>query len=232
MRKSKVFLLLLILVCLSITTPAFSEIKTSTNSEGFVKISDIIPEVIQEIRYFSTYNFVGARIDGYNAPIAYMTKEGVTALRKASEDFKRQGYVIKIYDAYRPQQGVNHFKRWAKDLSDTKMKSTFYPNIDKTKLFKLGFIASRSGHSRGSTIDMTLVNIKTGKEIDMGGVFDFFGEISHHDTKQITAKQKANRKILKDTMTKYGFRPYSNEWWHYTLNNEPYEETYFDFPVE
>lgn len=199
---------------------------------GFVIVSDIVPDIVQEIRQYTTYNFVGKRIDSYNAPVAILSKEAANALKNASEDFKSQGYCIKVFDAYRPQSAVNHFIRWAKNINDTKMKNIFYPDVNKEELFRLGYIAEKSTHSRGSALDMTLIDMKTGKEIDAGSPVDLFDEISHHGTNKITSKQNENRLIIKNIMERNGFEAYSEEWWHYTLRNEPYPETYFDFPVD
>jgi len=208
---------------------------TSTPSQlpdGFVYVTDEIPTAILEIRYFSEDNFVGAVIDGYHAPKAILTKEAAQALKKAADSLYEQGYYIKVFDAYRPQRAVDHFVRWAQDLSATQMKEKYYPDVDKALLFELGYIAEKSGHSRGSTVDLTLVDVSTGTELDMGSGFDFFGEISHHGTDLITKKQEQNRNILRDAMVNAGFEPYPEEWWHYTLRDEPYPDTYFDFPVE
>lgn len=199
--------------------------------DGFVYVTDVISTAILEIRYFSEDNFVGTIIDGYEAPKAILTIEAAQALKKAADTLYEQGYYIKIFDAYRPQRAVNHFMRWAQDLDDVKMKEKYYPDLDKSVLFELGYIAEKSGHSRGSTVDLTLVDIATGKEVDMGSGFDFFGEISNHGTKLITAEQEQNRNILRDAMVAAGFQIYPEEWWHYTLKNEPYPDTYFDFPV-
>ena len=199
---------------------------------GFVVLADVVPDIIQEIRYYSTYNFVGDRIDGYEQPCALMTIEAAQALKKVSDDLKARGYRLKIYDSYRPQRAVDHFVRWAKDIGDTRMKKYFYPKVDKTKLFDEGYIYAKSGHSRGSTVDLTLFDMKTGKEVDMGGTFDYFGEESHPDYKgKLTKKQIANRNILREAMLKYGFKPLDTEWWHFTLKDEPYPDTYFTFPV-
>jgi D-alanyl-D-alanine dipeptidase len=200
--------------------------------KGFVYVDEVIPTVEVEIRYYSDYNFVGMRIDGYEAPIAILASETAQALQKVSEELSLKGYRLRIYDAYRPQKAVNHFIRWSKDAEDEQMMTDFYPDIEKSKLFKLGYIATRSGHSRGSTIDLTLVNSKTGDPVDMGSPYDLLGPISNHGTKLITDKQTANRNILKNAMEKHGFKPYSKEWWHYTLKNEPYPNKYFDFNVE
>jgi len=208
---------------------------TSTPSQlpdGFVYVTDEIPTAILEIRYFSEDNFVGAVIDGYHAPKAILTKEAAQALKKAADSLYEQGYYIKVFDAYRPQRAVDHFVRWAQDLSATQMKEKYYPDVDKALLFELGYIAEKSGHSRGSTVDLTLVDVSTGTELDMGSGFDFFGEISHHGTDLITKEQEQNRNILRDAMVNAGFEPYPEEWWHYTLRDEPYPDTYFDFPVE
>lgn len=199
--------------------------------DGFVYVTDIIPTVQLEIRYSTEDNFVGAVIDGYEAPKAILAREAAQALKKAAEILYEQGYYIKIFDAYRPQRAVNHFIRWAQDPYDTKMKDKYYPDVDKTDLFKLSYLAKRSGHSRGSTVDLTLVDISTGEELDMGSGFDFLGEISHHGTSLITPEQEKNRNILRDAMVEAGFKPHLKEWWHYGLKDEPYPDTYFDFPV-
>ena len=201
-------------------------------SDGFVLLSDAVPDVIQEIRYYSTYNFVGERIDGYEEPCALMTKEAAAALKEVSDDVMAQGYRLKIYDAYRPQMAVDNFVRWAEDLDAVEMKPYFYPEVDKTLLFEQGYIDAKSGHSRGSTVDLTLFDMQTGKELDMGGTFDYFGELSHPDyTKTLTEQQLANRNILRDAMLRHGFKPLDTEWWHFTLKDEPYPDTYFEFKV-
>ena len=201
------------------------------DSSGFVLVKLYAPEIRQEIRYYSTYNFVGERIAGYEAPCAILTKEAARALKLVADGLAQKGYGLKIYDAYRPQKAVTHFVNWAKNLADTRMKRDFYPDIDKSKL--LGpYIAPRSGHSRGSTVDVTLTDLKTGKDIDMGGTFDFFGARSHPDFKgTLTRAQLQNRRILRDAMERSGFKGIKTEWWHYTLKNEPYPNTYFPFPV-
>jgi D-alanyl-D-alanine dipeptidase len=200
--------------------------------QGFVYLDDIIPAAQYEIRYYSSNNFVGKRIDGYQAPLAIMSRQAASALKKVSEDLAHKGYILRIYDTYRPQKAVNHFIRWSKDVSDIQMKEQYYPALDKKNLFKLGFIASKSGHSRGSTVDLTLAYQKSGDAVDMGSPYDFFGPISYYDTHLISKTQKANRQILKDAMKKQGFKPYSKEWWHFTLMNEPYPGTYYNFDVE
>lgn len=202
-----------------------------TLPEGFVLVGEAIPDALLDIRYYTTYNFVGARIDGYEAPVAVLTREAADALKLVSDDMKAQGLRLVIYDAYRPQRAVDHFARWAEDITDTRMKAVFYPDVDKADLFEKGFIARRSGHSRGSTVDLTLLDEATGKLLDMGGPFDFFGELSHPDYAGVTAQQHENRMLLQSAMRKRGFKPLSTEWWHFTLVDEPYPKTFFDFPV-
>ena len=203
----------------------------SEDSSDFVSLGDVIPDVVLDIRYHGTYNFVGARIDGYEEPLALLTKEAASALKDASEELSEKGYRLKIFDAYRPQMAVDHFMRWAKDADDVKMKKYFYPDLDKAVLIPQGYIAEHSGHSRGSTVDLTLVDRRTGEDLDMGGAFDYFGELSHSDYRGITGRQYSNRMLLRDAMTRHGFKPLAEEWWHFTLKNEPYPDTYFTFPV-
>ena len=203
----------------------------SDDSSDFVMITDVVPDAIFEIRYYSTYNFVGDRIDGYEEPLAFLTREAAEALKEVSDDVREKGYRLKIYDAYRPQEAVTNFVEWAKDTDDTRMKEYFYPNLDKSVLFPQGYIAAHSGHSRGSTVDLTLFDMDTEKEVDMGGTFDYFGVRSHPDYKGITKKQYKNRMILRKAMLKHGFNPLETEWWHFTLAKEPYPNTYFTFPV-
>ncbi len=203
----------------------------SDNARGFVSVGEAIPDVILEIRYYSSFNFVGERIDGYEEPIALLTAEAAAALKQASDEAVTRGYRLKIYDAYRPQKAVDHFMRWAEDLSDTRMKPYFYPGIDKSILIPGGYIAAHSGHSRGSTVDLTLFDTRTQRELDMGSPFDFFGEESHPDYRGITEIQHSNRMLLREIMTSYGFLPIDEEWWHFTLAGEPWPDTYFTFPV-
>lgn len=206
--------------------------KPELDSSDFVLLTDVVPDAILEIRYYGTYNFVGTRVDGYEQPTALMTKEAAEALKAVSDDVMTQGYRLKIFDAYRPQKAVDHFVRWAEDLEDTRMKPYFYPELDKSVLFDQGYIDARSGHSRGSTVDLTLFDMTTEKEVDMGGTFDFFGELSHPDyVGELTEEQIANRNILREAMMRHGFRPLDTEWWHFTLNEEPYPGTFFEFPV-
>ena len=200
--------------------------------EHFVYLDEAIPDIVLDIRYASRDNFVGAPIDGYHRPVALLTREAATALKKVQDTLRPLGLGLKVFDAYRPQKAVDHFARWMQNPADTLTKHRYYPDVRKADVFDLGYVASRSGHSRGSTLDLTLIETATGKEVDMGSPWDFFGEISWHASDQVTTSQKANRQKLKNIMSHCGFRPYAKEWWHYTLRNEPYPDTYFDFDVE
>ena len=213
------------------------------DASQFVNLAEAVPDAILEIRYYGTYNFVGARIDGYLESTALLTRQAADSLRAVSDDLVKQGYRLKIYDAYRPQCAVDHFVRWAADIEDTLMRRYFYPDVDKSELFEREYIMERSGHTRGSTVDLTLFDMETEKELDMGGTFDWFGRESHPDFggdpmkgewKQgdnITPEQFHNRMILREAMMRHGFKPLDTEWWHFTLNNEPFPDTYFTFPV-
>ena len=198
---------------------------------GFVLLSDQIPHIIQEIRYFSTYNFIGERIDGYEEPCAILTKEASRALKAASNELFVLGYRLKIFDAYRPACAVKQFVLWGIEDTDVRMKPYFYPELNKQDLFAEGYIAKLSSHSRGSTVDLTLLDMKTGKEVDMGSPFDLFSEKSHPDYTDITDEQYDNRMLLQHVMVRNGFVPIDCEWWHFTLKDEPYPDTYFEFPV-
>ena len=205
--------------------------EVAMDPSGFVLLADYIPQIVQEIRYYSTYNFVGERIDGYEEPCAILTKEAARALKSVSNEMIVKGYRLKIFDAYRPVCAVKHFILWGIEDQDIRMKPYFYPKLEKQELFAEGYIAKESSHSRGSTVDLTLLDMKTGKELDMGGPFDFFEELSHPDYRGITDEQYHNRMLLRKSMVRNGFVPFECEWWHFTLKNEPYPETYFTFPV-
>ena len=236
MKKWTAFFLAALLMlgtfgCIELAKAEDDDMKFSDDASDFVLLTDAVPDAILEIRYYSTYNFIGDRIDGYEEPVALLTKEAATALRAVSDDLVQKGYRLKIFDAYRPQKAVSHFMRWAQDFEDTRMKQYFYPELEKDVLFPLGFIAEHSGHSRGSTVDLTLFDMTMEKEVDMGGTFDYFGELSHPDYTGITEEQYANRMILREAMLAHGFKPLEEEWWHFTLKDEPYTDTYFTFPV-
>ncbi|MCH3883039.1 MULTISPECIES: M15 family metallopeptidase [Tenacibaculum] len=199
--------------------------------KGFVYLNDVVPSIETELRYCSHNNFIGIPIDGYQDNVLVISEKAANALKKAQEELLEKGFSLKVFDAYRPQQAVNHFVRWARVLNDTVKKREYYPNVPKRQLFNLGYIASKSGHTRGSTVDLTLIDVKTGTELDMGSPYDFFGEISHPFSKKLSKKQQENRLLLRTVMLKNNFRPYVNEWWHFTLRNEPFPKTYFNFPV-
>ncbi len=218
------------------------------DTRQFVTLTDAVPDAILEIRYFGTYNFVGDRVDGYLEPTALLTKKAADSLKAVSDEVKALGYRLKIYDAYRPQKAVDHFVRWAADIPDTMMNDYFYPDLDKSVLFEQEYIMEKSGHTRGSTVDLTLFDMATEKELDMGGTFDWFGVESHPDFcgnpdtgeytggqspagRSITEEQFAHRMILRKAMLRHGFKPLDSEWWHFTLKDEPFPDTYFTFPV-
>ena len=203
----------------------------TTDTSGFVLLADFVPQIVQEIRYYSTYNFIGDRIDGYEEPCALLTKEAARALKSVAAEVMVQGYRLKVFDAYRPACAVKHFVLWGIEDQDIRMKPYFYPDLEKQELFIKGYIAKQSSHSRGSTVDLTLLDMKSGKELDMGSPFDFFGPVSHPDYKGITDEQYENRMILQNVMTRNGFKTIDCEWWHFTLDGEPYPDTYFEFPV-
>ncbi len=212
----------------------FSSMLNAQNNKippEFAYIDEHLDLIVLDIRYAGNHNFVGKPVIGYEKPKAILTREAIKHLKQASVYFLAKGYVFKVFDAYRPQRAVDQFIEWSKISEDTLMKSEFYPELDKKNLFALGYIATKSGHSRGSTIDLTLVDLKTGKELDMGSPYDLFNKISHHNAKGLTKIQKMNRKILKDGMRKFGFKSYAKEWWHYTVQNEPFPSTYFNFIV-
>ena len=245
MKTSRIILgligLFVLMACQSLKEQ--TAVTNTNNSSQFVNLTDAVPDAILEIRYYGTYNFVGQRIDGYEQPTALLTRQAADSLRAVSDDVMKQGYRLKIYDAYRPQRAVDHFVRWAQAVEDTLMKRYFYPNLDKSVLFEQDYIAEKSGHTRGSTVDLTLFDMNTEKELDMGGTFDWFGHESHPDfggnpetgvytpNKNITAEQFANRMKLRNAMLRHGFKALDSEWWHFTLKNEPFPNTYFTFPV-
>ncbi|WP_370970406.1 M15 family metallopeptidase [Amycolatopsis sp. cg9] len=224
-------------------------------STSFVALSDAAPSILQDIRYATQHDFVGRRVDGYLAPSCIVTRQAADGLRKAQQRLRKQGYTLKVYDCYRPQRAVDRFVRWAKDLADEKMKAEFYPNVAKDRLFADGYIAEKSGHSRGSTIDLTIVRLPArfqrpyvpgeplepcfaprdqrfpDNTVDMGTGYDCFDPLAHTDNPAITGVAREHRDLLRTTMAAAGFRNLPEEWWHYTLNDEPFPDTYFDFPV-
>ncbi|MBP7766574.1 MAG: M15 family metallopeptidase [Syntrophaceae bacterium] len=246
-----------VLATLVLSVPAFAASpKTEVLPEDFVHIEEIIPDALMDIRYCGDHNFLGVRVDGYEKPACLLTRRAAEALAGVQKELRPFGLTVKIYDCYRPQRAVDHFVRWAKDVADTKTREEFYPTIDKRNLFRDGYIAGRSSHSRGSTVDLTLVALPApvqppyasgdalkacylpagvrfaDNSLDMGTGFDCFNELSHPDNPNIAPAQRSHRLLLKTLMDKYGFNNYDKEWWHFTLRNEPYPDTYFNFPVK
>ena len=222
-------LLLIGLILLGFAQIMFAS-EISYDKSNFAPVYTMIDDAAYDIRYYSSNNFTGNKINGYKAPVAYMTKEGLNALSIAAEDLRKQGYRLLIWDTYRPQKAVDNFVEWINNPNDEGDKS-FYPDLKKSDLLKGQYIMAKSGHTRGSTVDLTLIK-KDGSFVDMGGTFDLFSEISHPDYKKLTKAQKKNRKILHDAMIKAGFKGIDSEWWHFTLENEPYPDTYFNFDIE
>ena len=226
-----------------------------TIPEGFVEIRSIIPDIVLDLRYTTNHNFLGRPVNGYLSEKCYLTKAATDSLAKVQADLRRFNLSLKIYDAYRPQCAVDDFVKWAKELSDTLTKKEFYPTVDKSRLFIVGYIAEKSGHSRGSTVDLTIVPVPTPAQpefnvnnqcecykplderfkdnsLDMGTGFDCFSELSHTENPNLTPQQRANRLLLKSLMEKYGFKNLAEEWWHFTLRTEPFPNTYFNFAIE
>ena len=254
MRRKPWFLIFSVSVCFTILASATSP--TSRIPEGFIDVKEVIPSIVLDIRYYTNHNFVGKRIHGYSAPKCYLTKEAAHSLKRVQEELNRFSFSLKIYDGYRPQRAVDHFVEWAEDVSDTATKREFYPTVEKRYLFRDGYIASKSSHSRGSAVDLTIVPIPAPQQesyvegqdlcecylpaekrykdnsIDMGTGFDCFHELSWTANEQVGTQQRANRLLLKTLMEKHGFRNYEKEWWHFSLEDEPYPDTYFDFIIE
>lgn len=202
---------------------------------GFVYLREIDPTIIQDLKYYTGDNFIGRRIKGYVDPECILTLEAACALAAIQRELARQSLCLKVFDAYRPQIAVDDFIDWCEDINDQKMKSEFYPNVDKQDFFKLGYLVRKSSHSRGSTVDLTIARINAEnnepQELDMGTRFDFMDELSHPLTKRVQGAAKHYRILLRQIMRQGGFRPYNKEWWHFTLKHEPYPDTYFNFPV-
>ena len=223
--------LAIIALMLTVAQPALAQTKKDQRPDSFVDAAAAAPGLLVDARYATAHNFVGVLIEGYEKPICYLTKPAAAALALVVRDLEPRGLTLKVYDCYRPERAVAHFIRWAQNLRDQKMKSEFYPNVDKSTLFRDGYIAARSGHSRGSTMDLTIASTADGKDIDMGTPFDFFSPRSWPSDKRVGAEAQNNRVTLALAMRKRGFIPYDKEWWHFTLRAEPYPQTYFDFPV-
>ena len=241
----------LIFSCLCLFTPCRAGVP-----KGFVDVKDIVPSIVLDIRYYSSHNFVGTPIEGYSAPRCLLTRNAALSLKRVQRELSGYSFSLKLYDCYRPKRSVDHFVRWAKDATNTKMKKEFYPTVRKSDLFRKGYIAKKSAHSRGGTVDLTIVPIPLPPQeayteaqelcechlpakkrfrdnsIDMGTGFDCFHPLSWTESNSIGPKQRQNRLMLKSVMEKYGFRNYRKEWWHYTLRNEPFPNTYFNFIIK
>jgi D-alanyl-D-alanine dipeptidase len=211
----------------------FSDIENNQQiPANFIYLQEIIPDIVYDLRYFSEENFIGAFIPGYEADLLIITLEAAMALKCVQQELKYSGLALKVFDAYRPQRAVDFFKKWAHNPSDLCKKSTYYPNLDKQDIFPLGYLLELSTHSRGSTVDLTIINLSDGTELDMGTVFDFFDILSATASLGINAQQRANRLLLRTVMQKHGFVAVEEEWWHFTLKNEPYPNTWFDFVIK
>lgn len=219
---------------LSFGSPAAVDAAQDALPPGFVYLEETVPGLVVDLRYYGSDNFVGRRVDGYDHPRAVLTSHAAAALARVQEALRPFGLGLKVFDAYRPQRAVDHFVRWAGDLDDRKTKAKYYPDVAKKDLFKEGYIAARSSHTRGSTVDLTIVAKEAGgavHELDMGSPFDFFSPVSWPTSTAVTPQQRANRALLQSVMNAHGFAPYAQEWWHFTLKEEPFPDTYFDFPL-
>jgi D-alanyl-D-alanine dipeptidase len=223
--------LLLTIVMIAAASSACAEVQAESRPASFVDVATIAPGLIVEMRYCGSHNFVGRPIDGYEKPVCLLTRQAAAALAQVMRDLAPQGLALKVFDCYRPARAVAHFVRWARDLADVARKPEFYPAVDKRNLFRDGYIAARSGHSRGSTLDLALVRSADDKELDMGTPFDFFGPRSWPSDRQVSAEAQRNRALLAQAMRRRGFVRYVKEWWHFTLRHEPFRHSYFDFPV-
>ncbi|MFE4594013.1 M15 family metallopeptidase [Streptomyces laurentii] len=243
------------LLALTGAAPSASAAPEPKAPAGFVALDRVDRTILQEIRYATPHNFVGEPVDGYRQPMCLLTRPAAEALHRAQVKLVARGYSLKVYDCYRPQRAVDHFVRWAEDLGDERMKREFYPLVDKSRLFEDGYIAEKSGHSRGSTMDLTIVRLPAAptrayepgepqvecfrpqaerfpdNSLDMGTAFDCFDTLSHTDDPRITGAQRANRDLLRDALAAEGFVNLPEEWWHFTYKPEPFPDTFFDFPV-
>lgn len=218
-------------LALALSLAGCAQAVSPQSAAGFVDASALIPDLVVEMRYAGRENFVGRPIDGYNAPVCLLTRQAASALVQVQQQLAASGLGLKVFDCYRPARAVADFAQWARDPKDQARKADYYPNVDKSRLFELGYIAERSGHSRGSTLDVTIIDLKTSAEIDMGSGYDLFDTRSWPTDQTVSPLQRENRMKLQSVMTAHGFRPLAEEWWHFTFNSEPYPETYFDFPV-
>ncbi len=200
--------------------------------DNFIYLTEVIPKVRFDLRYYCDDNFIGQPIPGYHSNVMIVTLQAAMALKKVQEDLAYSNFSLKIFDGYRPQSAVDYFVRWANDPDDQRMKATYYPNMDKSEIIPKGYIVEKSSHSRGSTVDLTIMSNDDGRELDMGTAFDVFDQKSWPSDTTVTVQQRANRQLLRSVMSKHGFIGMEEEWWHFTLRDEPYPDTYFDFPVK
>ncbi len=232
---STVNLLLLLLVALGSPAEWAPDPLAGPN---LVDVSSLDPSIVIDMRYATEDNFVGKRIDGYESAVCLLTPPAATALVRANRELSERGYRLVVFDCYRPQRAVDHFVRWSRYPLENATKEEYYPRVEKRRLFALGYIASRSGHSRGSTVDVGLLKAagdSTGGDqmtpVDMGTPFDFFDELSHTDAPGLAPEQRMHRDLLRRAMSEHGFRNYRKEWWHFTLRDEPFPDSYFDVVV-
>ena len=217
----------------------------STATPDWVRLSSFAPEIQQDIRYAGKHNFVGRTVAGYEAKACWLSRPAAQALKSAQRELASSGLRLKVFDCYRPQAAVDDFVRWSQDGKDQKTKATHYPNVAKSALIQRGYIAARSGHSRASAVDLTVVVIDgqraskrvrgplaDGQELDMGTPFDFFDPQSHTENADMPPDVQFNRRWLRSLMQRHGWRNLPQEWWHFSLVNEPYPDSYFDWPVK
>lgn len=223
--------LALLITSIGAATPADARGQRHDLPDGFVDAARVVPGLVVDMRYTTSDNFTGRPVDGYEAAVCILTERAAVALRAVQDELRAFGLGLKVFDCYRPARAVASFVRWAADPADTLTRAKYYPELDMSRLFELGYIAERSGHSRGSTVDLTLVELTHGGELDMGTGWDLFSRLSWPMDGRIAPGQRALRMLLRTVMIKHGFRPYDQEWWHFTLNGEPFPDTYFDFPV-
>jgi D-alanyl-D-alanine dipeptidase len=217
---------------MSLSLSTFSAIEHHDGiPDNFVYLREVVPGIVEDVRYYSGNNFIGERVPGYEAPRVILTLEAALALQQVQQDLAYAGLALKVYDGYRPQRAVDFFGQWAADAGDTRRKHEYYPRLDKQDLFPQGYLLKQSSHSRGSTVDLTLIDAPSGGEVDMGTPFDYFDPLSWPSALSIAPEQRANRLLLRLAMVNRGFVPVEEEWWHFTLGNEPYPSRYFDFVI-
>ncbi|MGD2167713.1 MAG: M15 family metallopeptidase [Gammaproteobacteria bacterium] len=220
-----------VLTSLLASASALAQTAEPPRPDNFVDLQRVVSGLKVELRYAGSNNFVGRPIAGYEAGVVYLTREAATALGEVQRVLAADGLGLKVFDGYRPQRAVNDFMQWASDPNDRAMKDAYYPTVEKSMLIPNGYIAERSGHSRGSTVDLTLIELTSGQELDMGSPYDYFDPISWPASTSVSEAARRNRNKLRETMVQHGFEPLEEEWWHFTLRNEPFPDLYFDFPV-